>query len=178
MPAWPTSPRTASVRGLVLPFTLAENLALREYRSPELSGRGWLRLGHMKERAEKLLAEFDVRGGGAETYAAALSGGNQQKVAVAREIASNPKVLVAHQPTRGLDVGAIEFVHRRLIAERDKGRAVLLVSLEYEEVKALADRILVIYEGKIVGEFPPDASEEELGIAMTGGKPQRAEVAP
>ena len=166
------------LRGLVLPFTLAENLALREYRSPELSGRGWLRLHHMKERAEKLLAEFDVRGGGAESYAAALSGGNQQKVAVAREIASNPKVLVAHQPTRGLDVGAIEFVHRRLIAERDKGRAVLLVSLEYEEVKALADRILVIYEGRIVGEFPPEASEEELGIAMTGGKTQPAQVAP
>jgi general nucleoside transport system ATP-binding protein len=164
------------LRGLVLPFTLAENLALREYRSPELSGRGWLRLGRMKERAEQLLSEFDVRGGGPETYAAALSGGNQQKVAVAREIASNPKVLVAHQPTRGLDVGAIEFVHRRLIAERDKGRAVLLVSLEYEEVKALADRILVIYEGKIVGEFPPDASEEELGIAMTGGKTRTAEA--
>ncbi len=166
------------VRGLVLPFTLAENLALREYRSPELSAHGWLRLRHMRERAEKLLAEYDVRGGGADTYAAALSGGNQQKVAIAREIASNPKVLVAHQPTRGLDVGAIEFVHRQLIGERDKGRAVLLVSLEYEEVKALADRILVIYEGKIVGEFPPDASEEELGIAMTGGKPERAEVAP
>jgi len=166
------------LRGLVLPFTLAENLALREYRSPELSGHGWLRLRYMKERAEKLLAEFDVRGGGPESYAAALSGGNQQKVAVAREIASNPKVLVAHQPTRGLDVGAIEFVHRRLIAERDKGRAVLLVSLEYEEVRALADRILVIYEGKIVGEFPPDASEEELGIAMTGGKAEPAEVAP
>ncbi len=166
------------LRGLVLPFTLAENLALREYRSPELSGRGWLRLSRMKERAEKLLAEFDVRGGGADAYAAALSGGNQQKVAVAREIASNPKVLIAHQPTRGLDVGAIEFVHRRLIAERDNGRAVLLVSLEYEEVRALADRILVIYEGEIVGEFPPDASEEELGIAMTGGKRQPAEVAP
>ena len=166
------------VRGLVLPFTLAENLALREYRSPELSGHGWLRLNHMKDRAQKLLTEFDVRGGGPETYAAALSGGNQQKVAIAREIASNPKVLVAHQPTRGLDVGAIEFVHRRLIAERDSGRAVLLVSLEYEEVKALADRILVIYEGKIVGEFPPDATEEELGIAMTGGKTQAAEAAP
>jgi general nucleoside transport system ATP-binding protein len=165
------------LRGLVLPFTLAENLALREYRSPELSGRGWLRLGRMKERAEKLLAEFDVRGGGSDAYAAALSGGNQQKVAVAREIASNPKVLIAHQPTRGLDVGAIEFVHRRLITERDNGRAVLLVSLEYEEVRALADRIVVIYEGKIVGEFPPDASEEELGIAMTGGKTQPAEVA-
>jgi len=165
------------LRGLVLPFTLAENLALREYRSPEISARGWLRLGHIKEQAERLLTEFDVRGGGPETYAAALSGGNQQKVAIAREISSNPRILVAHQPTRGLDVGAIEFVHRRLIAERDKDCAVLLVSLEYEEVRALADRILVIYEGKIVGEFPPDASEEELGIAMIGGKPQRAEVA-
>ena len=164
------------LRGLVLPFTLTENLALREYRSPEISARGWLRLDHMKERAERLLAEFDVRGGGPESYAAALSGGNQQKVAIAREISSNPKVLVAHQPTRGLDVGAIEFVHRRLIAERDKDCAVLLVSLEYEEVRALADRILVIYEGKIVGEFPPEVSEEELGIAMTGGKGQRAEV--
>jgi simple sugar transport system ATP-binding protein len=166
------------LRGLVLPFTLAENLALREYRRPELSGHGWLRLGYMKERAKTLLSEFDVRGGGPDTYAAALSGGNQQKVAVAREIASNPKVLVAHQPTRGLDVGAIEFVHRRLITERDNGRAVLLVSLEYDEVRALADRILVIYEGKIVGEFPPDASEEELGIAMTGGHTQPAGVAP
>jgi general nucleoside transport system ATP-binding protein len=166
------------LRGLVLPFTLAENLALREYRSPEFSGRGWLRLGHMKRRAEQLLAEFDVRGGGPEAYAAALSGGNQQKVAIAREIASNPKVLVAHQPTRGLDVGAIEFVHRRLVAERDKGRAVLLVSLEYEEVKALADRILVIYEGTIVGEFPPHASEEQLGVAMIGGTTEPAEVAP
>ena len=166
------------LRGLVLPFTLAENLALRQYRAPEMSGRGWLRLRYMRERAVKLLAEFDVRGGGADSYAVALSGGNQQKVAVAREIASEPKVLVAHQPTRGLDVGAIEFVHRRLIAERDKGRAVLLVSLEYEEVRALADRIVVIYEGRIVGEFPPDASEEQLGIAMTGGKTDsaRAEV--
>jgi general nucleoside transport system ATP-binding protein len=158
------------LRGLVLPFTLSENLALREYRSPAYSAHGWLRLRYMRGRAEKLLAEFDVRGGGPDSYAAALSGGNQQKVAVAREIAANPKVLVAHQPTRGLDVGAIEFVHGRLIEERDRGVAVLLVSLEYEEVKALADRILVIYEGKIVGEFPPDASEEELGIAMTGGQ--------
>jgi simple sugar transport system ATP-binding protein len=165
------------LRGLVLPFTLTENLALREYRTPEFSGRGWLRLGHMKRRAEQLLAEFDVRGGGPDAYAASLSGGNQQKVAIAREIASNPKLLVAHQPTRGLDVGAIEFVHRRLIAERDKGRAVLLVSLEYEEVKALADRILVIYEGRIVGEFPPDASEEQLGVAMIGGTVEPAEVA-
>jgi simple sugar transport system ATP-binding protein len=164
------------LRGLVLPFTLTENLALREFRKPAFSARGWLRLSYWKERAKRLLKEFDVRGGGPESYAASLSGGNQQKVCVAREIASDPKLLVAHQPTRGLDVGAIEFVHRRLIEERDKGRAVLLVSLEYEEVRALADRIIVIYEGTIVGEFPPDASEEELGIAMTGGQKQRAEV--
>jgi simple sugar transport system ATP-binding protein len=162
------------LRGLVLPFTLSENLALREYRSPEVSSRGWLRIGYMRDRAKKLLSEFDVRGGGCDTYAVSLSGGNQQKVCVAREIASDPKVLVAHQPTRGLDVGAIEFVHRRLIEERDKGRAVLLVSLEYEEVRALADRILVIYEGKIAGEFPPDATEEQLGIAMTGGNTSQA----
>jgi ABC-type uncharacterized transport system ATPase subunit len=164
-------------RGLVLPFTLAENLALREYRSPEFSGRGWLRIGHMKARALRLLREFDVRGGGPETYASSLSGGNQQKVCVAREIASDPKLLVAHQPTRGLDVGAIEFVHRRLIEERDRGRAILLVSLEYEEVRSLADRIIVMYEGRLAGEFKPDASEEELGIAMTGGLAPAAGVA-
>jgi ABC-type uncharacterized transport system ATPase subunit len=156
-------------RGLVLPFTLAENLALREYRSPELSRRGWLQVRKIASRARKLLSEFDVRGGGANSLATSLSGGNQQKVVIAREIASNPTMLVAHQPTRGLDVGAIEFVHRRLIEERGKGRAILLVSLESEEVRSLADRILVIYEGQIVGEFPPDATEEELGIAMTGG---------
>ncbi len=165
------------LRGLVLPFTLTENLAMREYRKPAFSARGWLRLSHWRDLAKRLLREFDVRGGGPDAYAASLSGGNQQKVCIAREIASDPKLLVAHQPTRGLDVGAIEFVHRRLIAERDKGRAVLLVSLEYEEVRALADRILVIYEGKIVGEFAPDASEEELGIAMTGGRTQQSEVA-
>ncbi len=165
------------LRGLVLPFTLTENIALREYRKPAFSLRGWLRLQFWKQLAQRLLKEFDVRGGGPDSYAASLSGGNQQKVCVAREIASDPNVLVAHQPTRGLDVGAIEFVHRRLIAERDKGRAVLLVSLEYEEVRALADRILVIYEGKIAGEFPPEATEEQLGIAMTGGHSSRAQAA-
>jgi simple sugar transport system ATP-binding protein len=155
-------------RGLVLPFTLAENLALREYRRPYFSKGGWWRVRHTRERAFKLLREYDVRGGDCDSFASSLSGGNQQKVAIAREIACDPKLLVAHQPTRGLDVGAIEFVHRRLIEERDKGRAVLLVSLEYDEVRALADRILVIYEGQIAGEFAPDASEEELGRAMTG----------
>jgi ABC-type uncharacterized transport system ATPase subunit len=157
-------------RGLVLPFTLAENLALREYRSPQLSRRGWLYTRRMISRARGLLREYDVRGGSEGSLASSLSGGNQQKVCIAREIASNPKLLIAHQPTRGLDVGAIEFVHRRLISERDAGRGILLVSLESEEVRSLADRILVIYEGQIVGELKPDATEEEIGILMTGGR--------
>ena len=162
-------PEDRQLRGLVLDFTLAENLALREYRSPPISRRGWLSLPAMTTRARGLLREFDVRGGDAGTLAAALSGGNQQKVCIAREIAANPRLLMAHQPTRGLDVGAIEFVHRRLVAERDKGRGILLVSLELDEVRSLADRILVIYEGRIVDEFAPDATEDELGVAMTGG---------
>jgi simple sugar transport system ATP-binding protein len=163
-------PEDRQLCGLVLDFTLAENLALREYREKPLSNRGLLSISHMNERARELLKEYDVRGGDPSTLASSLSGGNQQKVAVAREIASNPKLLIAHQPTRGLDVGAIEFVHKRLLEERDKGRGILLVSLEFEEIRALADRILVIYEGEIVGEFPPDVSEEDLGVAMTGGR--------
>jgi general nucleoside transport system ATP-binding protein len=162
------------LRGLILDFTLAENLALREYRSRPLSRGGWLNINRMNARARSLLGEFDVRGGDARTLASSLSGGNQQKVCIAREIAANPRLLLAHQPTRGLDVGAIEFVHRRLVAERDQGRGILLVSLELDEVRSLADRILVIYEGAIVGEFRPDASEEELGVAMTGGAGQAA----
>ena len=156
-------------RGLVLNFTLAENLALREYKTKRLSKRGFLSIKRMRSRATGLIEEYDVRGGGCDALGTSLSGGNQQKVVIAREIACDPQVLVAAQPTRGLDVGAIEFVHRRLVAERDAGRAILLVSLELEEVRSLADRILVIYEGAIVGEFPPDATEEQLGIAMTGG---------
>jgi simple sugar transport system ATP-binding protein len=128
----------------------------------------------MLVRSRKLLQEFDVRGGSPTTPAGALSGGNQQKIVLAREIDSNPKVLIAAQPTRGLDVGAIEFVHRRLVEQRDSGRAVLLVSLELEEILSLSDRILVIYEGRIVGEFPPTATEEELGLAMTGGRREEA----
>jgi simple sugar transport system ATP-binding protein len=156
-------------RGLVLPFTLTENLALSSFRRPPNSRGGFLNLRAMLSRARKLLREFDVRGGTPTTPAFALSGGNQQKVVLAREIDGNPKVLIAAQPTRGLDVGAIEFVHRRLIEQRDAGRAVFLVSLELEEILSLSDRILVIYEGRIVGEFPPTATEEELGLAMTGG---------
>jgi simple sugar transport system ATP-binding protein len=124
----------------------------------------------MHDRAGRLLTEYDVRGGGPGSPAGALSGGNQQKVVLAREIDGEPKVLIAAQPTRGLDVGAIEFVHRRLVEQRDAGRAVLLVSLELEEILTLSDRVLVIYEGRIVDEFPPTATEEELGLAMTGGR--------
>jgi general nucleoside transport system ATP-binding protein len=156
-------------RGLVLEFSLAENLVLHDYAKAPYAKRGLLSPRRVVEAAQALLHEFDVRGGTPETRASALSGGNQQKVVVAREVSRDPKVLLAAQPTRGLDVGAIEFVHRRLVEERDEGRAVLLVSLELEEVISLADRILVIYEGGIVGEYDPSVSEEELGIAMTGG---------
>ncbi|HST13546.1 MAG TPA: ABC transporter ATP-binding protein [Gaiellaceae bacterium] len=161
-------------RGLVLPFSLTENIALHGYRTPPNSRNGFLNLGAMVDRARRLLREFDVRGGQPSTPAGALSGGNQQKVVLAREIDGDPKVLIAAQPTRGLDVGAIEFVHRRLVEQRDAGRAVFLVSLELEEILSLSDRILVIYEGRIVGEFPPTATEEELGFAMTGGSREAA----
>jgi general nucleoside transport system ATP-binding protein len=162
-------PQDRQRRGLILDFTLAENIALHDYDHQPASRFGWLYPKRLIERARTLLQEFDVRGGGPQTRAGGLSGGNQQKVVLAREIDRNPKVLIAAQPTRGLDVGAIEFVHRRLVEERGEGRGVLLVSLELDEILSLSDRILVIFEGRIVGEFQPGVSEEELGIAMTGG---------
>jgi general nucleoside transport system ATP-binding protein len=155
-------------RGLVLDFTLAENLALREYR--RASRFGLLSPKRMDQQAEPLIEQYDVRGGQPETTAGSLSGGNQQKVVIARELAEEPRVTIAAQPTRGLDVGAIEFVHKRLLEQRDAGRGVLLVSLELEEIRSLADRVLVIYEGRIVAELSPDASDEELGVAMLGGR--------
>src|SRR5215217_1860947 len=163
-------------RGLVLEFTLAENLNLREYRKPGFTKMGWLSPRKMIARAKGLLRDYDVRGGDANTRAASLSGGNQQKCVIARELSTDPKVLIAAQPTRGLDVGAIEFVHRRLVEERDAGRAILLASLELEEIRSLSDRVLVIYEGAIVAELPPETSEEEFGIYMTGGG-RKAEAA-
>jgi simple sugar transport system ATP-binding protein len=163
-------PEDRQRRGLVLEYSIAENIALHDFRSPPASRFGWLFPRRLVERARGLIREFDVRGGGPTTRAGGLSGGNQQKVVLAREIDRNPKVLIAAQPTRGLDVGAIEFVHRRLIEERDEGRGILLVSLELDEVLSLSDRVLVMFEGEIAGEFPPTASEEELGIAMTGGR--------
>jgi general nucleoside transport system ATP-binding protein len=163
-------PEDRQRRGLVLQFSLAENLALHDYDKTPDSKWGWLFPAQLIQRAVRLLKEFDVRGGGPLTLARALSGGNQQKVVVAREVNRNPIVLIAAQPTRGLDVGAIEYVHRRLVAERDAGHAILLVSLELDEVLSLADRILVIYEGQIVGEHEAGASQEQIGLEMLGSR--------
>ena len=167
-------PEDRQRRGLILEFTIAENVALHDYCSPPDSYHGWLFPQRLVQRARRLIREFDVRGGGPQTRAGALSGGNQQKLVVAREIARDPRVLVAAQPTRGLDVGAIEYVHRRLIEARAEGRAVLLVSLELDEVLSLSDRILVIYEGKIVAEHAAGVSEEQVGFEMLGGQEQAA----
>ena len=163
-------PEDRQRRGLVLEFSIAENIALHDYAAPPNARLGWLFPSRMIDRAKLLIREFDVRGGGPLARAGGLSGGNQQKLVAAREIARDPKVLIAAQPTRGLDVGAIEYLHRRLVAERDEGRAVLLVSLELEEIFSLSDRILVIYEGEIVGEHAGEVSEEELGLEMLGGR--------
>jgi ABC-type uncharacterized transport system ATPase subunit len=161
-------------RGLVLDFNLAENLALHDFRKEPFSRFGWINPRRWFRWAAGLLTEFDVRGGGPTTRGGSLSGGNQQKVVIAREVSRDPSVLIAAQPTRGLDVGAIEFVHRRLVEQRAAGKAVLLVSLELEEILSLSDRILVLYEGQIVAEFPPEVSEEEVGIAMTGARQREA----
>ena len=163
-------PEDRQRRGLVLEFSIAENIALHDYADPPDSKWGWLFPGRLIERARGLIEEFDVRGGGPLTPAGALSGGNQQKVVAAREISRDPKVLIAAQPTRGLDVGAIEYLHRRLVKERDEGRAILLVSLELDEIFSLSDRILVLYEGRIVGEHEGEVSEEQIGFEMVGVK--------
>ena len=167
-------PEDRQRRGLVLEFSIAENIALHDYAKPPVAKWGWLFPGRLISRAARLIKEFDIRGGGPLTRAGGLSGGNQQKVVVAREIARDPKVLIAAQPTRGLDVGAIEYLHGRIVSERDKGRAVVLVSLELEEILSLSDRILVIFEGEIVGEHTGDVSEQEIGLEMLGGRENEA----
>ena len=163
-------PEDRQRRGLVLEFSIAENIALHDYNKAPDSRFGWLFPRRLIQRARALIKEFDVRGGGPNTRAGALSGGNQQKLVAAREVARDPKVLVAAQPTRGLDVGAIEYLHRRLVEERDEGRAILLLSLELDEVLSLSDRILVMYEGRIVAEHAAGATEDEIGIEMLGGR--------
>jgi simple sugar transport system ATP-binding protein len=167
-------PQDRQRRGLVLQFSIAENVALHDYCKPPDSRYGWLFPRRLVDRARTLISEFDVRGGDPLTQAGALSGGNQQKLVVAREVGRDPRVLVAAQPTRGLDVGAIEYVHRRLVESRVQGRAILFVSLELEEVLSLSDRILVIYEGRIVGEHAAGVSEQQVGLEMLGGRGRTA----
>ena len=166
-------PEDRHKHGLVLDYSLEDNLVLQRYFEPEFTTKaGFLRRDNIRKYATRLIEEYDVRSGqGPVTPARSMSGGNQQKAIVAREIDKNPELLVAVQPTRGLDVGAIEFIHKQLVAQRDAGRAVLLVSLELDEVMDVPDRILVMYEGEIVGELDPKTTtQEELGLYMAGAK--------
>ena len=166
-------PEDRHKHGLVLDYTLEDNIVLQRYFEPEFTNKaGFLKRKNIRAYAERLIEKFDVRSGqGPITIARAMSGGNQQKAIIAREIDKNPELLVAVQPTRGLDVGAIEYIHSQLVAQRDAGKAVLLVSLELDEVMNVPDRILVMYEGEIVGEFDPKkVTIEELGLYMAGAK--------
>ena len=156
--------------GLVLAFSIAENSILGREREAKFSWNEFvLKLVEIREWARRLVKEFDIRTPSIDVAARNLSGGNQQKVIVAREMGSEPKVLLAAQPTRGVDIGAIEFIHRQIVKERDAGAAVLLVSAELDEVRSLSDRIAVMYEGRIVSIESPDTPEERLGLLMTGG---------
>ncbi len=166
-------PEDRHKHGLVLDYSLEDNLVLQRYFEPEFTNKaGFLRRDNIRSYADRLIKQYDVRSGqGAETITRSMSGGNQQKAIIAREIDKNPELLVAVQPTRGLDVGAIEYIHKQLVAQRDAGKAVLLVSLELDEVMDVPDRILVMYEGEIVGEFDPkETTEEELGLYMAGAR--------
>lgn len=156
--------------GMVLDMTLAENMALQTYYKDPLSNKGILNYDIINKYARKLMEEFDVRGAGELVPAKGFSGGNQQKAVIAREVDRNPDLLIVSQPTRGLDVGAIEYIRKRLIAERDKGKAVLVVSFELDEILDLSDRIAVIHDGHIQGiVLPEDTNKQELGILMAGG---------
>jgi ABC-type uncharacterized transport system ATPase subunit len=164
-------PEDRHKRGLVLDFSMSENMVLETYFHPTFNKNGFLDYEAIDRHAAKLIEEFDVRTPSIYTPARALSGGNQQKAIIAREVNKDPDLLIAAQPTRGLDVGAIEYIHRRLVEQRDKGKAVLLISLELDEVMNVSDRIAVIYEGQIVGVVDPKATtEQELGLMMSGGK--------
>ncbi len=168
-------PEDRHKHGLVLDYTLEDNMVLQRYFEPQFTDKfGMLKRKEIHEYAQRLIDEYDVRSGqGCETIVRAMSGGNQQKAIIAREIDKDPSFLIAVQPTRGVDVGAIEFIHKQLVKQRDAGKAVLLVSLELDEVMDVPDRILVMYEGEIVGEFKPDeVTVEELGLYMTGAKRQ------
>ena len=165
--------------GLVLDYTLEENLVLKKYFTPEFQKNGFLRFGEMADYADRLIENYDIRSGeGRITPARSMSGGNQQKAIVAREIDLDPEILVAVQPTRGLDVGAIEYIHKQLIQQRDEGKAVLMISLELDEVMNVSDKIIVIYEGEIVAELDPRKTTiQELGLYMAGAKRQERRTA-
>jgi ABC-type uncharacterized transport system ATPase subunit len=160
--------------GIVGGFTVAENLVLDLFGRPEFSRGLSLRINNIESNAQARIAEFDIRPPSSQAPAATLSGGNQQKLVLAREMSRPLKVFIASQPTRGVDVGAQEFIHKRIVAERDNGTAVVLVSTELDEVLALADRILVMYRGKIIGELPAGASRDEIGLMMAGVPAERA----
>ncbi len=167
-------PEDRHKHGLVLDYTLEENLVLQRYWEPRFQEAGFIKKGEVRRYAEKLIDQYDVRSGqGPVTVVRSMSGGNQQKAIIAREIDRNTDLLVAVQPTRGLDVGAIEYIHKQIVSVRDNHKAVLLVSLELDEVMNLSDRILVMYEGEIVGEFDPKhTTVQELGLYMAGAQRQ------
>ena len=170
-------PEDRHKHGLVLDFTLEQNLVLQSFEEPRFQNHGFIRNDAVRSYAEGLIDKFDVRSGqGPVTKARSMSGGNQQMAIIARELDRDKPLIVAVQPTRGLDVGAIEYIHSQLVNERDEGKAVLLISLELDEVMSLSDRILVLYEGEIVGEFDPKkVSVQELGLYMAGAKRQGTE---
>ena len=166
-------PEDRHKHGLVLDYSLEDNMVLQRYFEPEfVTKTGFLKRRAIRSYASRLIEQYDVRSGqGPVTVARSMSGGNQQKAIIAREIDKNPELLIAVQPTRGLDVGAIEYIHKQIVSQRDSGKGVLLVSLELDEVMALSDRILVMYEGEIVGELDPKTTTvEELGLYMAGAK--------
>jgi len=170
-------PEDRHKHGLVLDYNLAENLILQTYFTPQFQKNGFLRFSEIYTHADQLIKRFDIRSGsGAKSVVRSMSGGNQQKAILARELDINPDLLIAVQPTRGLDVGAIEYIHNTLIEQRDAGKAVLLISLELSEVMSVSDRILVIYEGELVGELDPaQVSQQELGLYMSGSKREKVE---
>ena len=172
-------PEDRHKHGLVLDYTLEQNMVLQRYFEPQFQKGGFIRFDEVRTYTDDLIERFDVRSGqGAVTTSRSMSGGNQQKAIVAREMDREHKLLVAVQPTRGLDVGAIEYIHKQIVASRDRGTAVLLVSLELEEVMSLSDRILVMYEGEIVGELDPKSTTvQELGLYMAGAKRQAGKEA-
>ena len=165
-------PEDRHKHGLVLDYSLEQNMVLQRYWQPQFQKGGFIKFDAVREYSDRLIEQYDVRSGqGSVTVARSMSGGNQQKAIVAREIDKDPELLIAVQPTRGLDVGAIEYIHKQIVSVRDAGKAVLLVSLELDEVMNLADRILVMYEGEIVGQFDPKTvTVEELGLYMAGAK--------